>query len=66
MGATHGGLAVSEINKEKIITSAVAEYRLNHSCETDGERMGRRAAVRGLMVRLGLYDRFLAALGEDE
>lgn len=38
-----------------ILSSAGAEYILEHPIETDAERMGRKSAVRGMMVRLGLY-----------
>lgn len=38
-----------------ILTAAVDEYLLQHVMETDWHRSGRHVAVRGLMVRLGLY-----------
>lgn len=48
-----------------VIQHAVAEYGLNHARETDEERRGRRNAVRGMMVRAGLYEGFTASIGDD-
>lgn len=41
---------------EEVKRVAEAEYNLDHPRETDDERRGRRAAVRGILVRFGLYD----------
>jgi hypothetical protein len=46
-----------------IIAAAVAEYRLQHALEQVAHaEMARHAAVRGMMVRLGIYGEFCAAL----
>lgn len=47
---------------DKIVDAAVAEYNLEHALESADERLGRAAAVRGMMVRLGLYAEFNDAL----
>lgn len=47
---------------DAIIAAGLAEHRLEHPTEGDEARLGRRAAVRGMMVRLGLYAEFAAAL----
>lgn len=39
-----------------IFDAADAEFNLDHKNETDLERIGRRSTVRGMMVRMGLYD----------
>lgn len=39
----------------KLLAAAGQEYLLDHVMETESERMGRRSAVRGMMVRMGLY-----------
>lgn len=48
-----------------VIQHAIAEYGLNHARETDEERRGRRNAVRGMMVRAGMYEGFTALIGDD-
>jgi hypothetical protein len=44
-----------------LLAAAVQEYQLAHPMEGQAEEAGRRAAVRGLMVRLGIYDKFIEA-----
>lgn len=50
------------INKESLLKAAGEEYVLEHVSETKAERMGRRSAICGMMVRLGLYDELEAAI----
>ena len=50
--------------KTGILPSAGAEYILDHPMETDVERMGRHSAVRGMMVRLGLYPQLEQAIDD--
>lgn len=45
-----------------ILHAAADEYTLMHSAEHDAERRGRRSAVRGMMMRLGLYDKWEDAI----
>lgn len=54
---------------EELIQAGIREFLLDHDSESAVERRGRRAAIRGLMVRLNLYSRFneaLAAVNHDE
>ncbi|MCS4088479.1 hypothetical protein [Rhizobium sp. BK176] len=44
-----------------VLAAAAEEFNLAHPMEGQAEECGRRAAIRGLMVRLGLYDKFLSA-----
>ncbi|MBW9090865.1 hypothetical protein JNB91_23925 [Rhizobium wenxiniae] len=46
----------------QMMGAAVEEYLLIHAAEGDAERLGRRSAIRGLMVRLGKYHELCAAL----
>ena len=46
------------LDRDTIIKHAAKEYLLHHPSETEAERAGRRAAIRGLMVRLGIYGAF--------
>lgn len=50
--------------KSGILSSAGVEYILDHPMETDVERMGRHSAVRGMMVRLGLYPQLEQAIDD--
>lgn len=45
-----------------VIGAALEEYLLTHVAEDDDQRLGRHSAIRGMMVRLGLYAEFCAAL----
>ena len=53
--------ARKEAEKE-ILQAAGDEYALEHQSEGSDQRFGRKAAVRGMMVRLGLYDKLEAAI----
>lgn len=44
------------------VKAAVAEYDLKPALDDGADMLGRRCAVRGMMVRLGLYGEFNAAL----
>ncbi len=46
------------MDERTILAAAVEEYWLEHPAEDTDERIGRRSAIRGLMVRLGLYADF--------
>lgn len=48
--------------RKAAIDAAVAEYLLRHPNEGPDERLGRAAAARGMMVRLGLYSEFEQSL----
>ena len=48
--------------REAAIDAAVEEYLLRHPNEGPDERLGRAAAARGMMVRLGLYSEFEQSL----
>ena len=48
--------------EKEILQAAGDEYTLDHETETALERMGRKSAVRGMMVRLGLYDKLEVAI----
>lgn len=48
-----------------IFDAADAEFKLDHKNETELERMGRRSAVHGIMVRMGLYDIWLISRNVD-
>jgi len=43
---------------EAVLAAAAEEYRLDHPVEDQPEKVGRRSAIRGLLVRLGLYGQF--------
>ena len=47
-----------------LVEALVAEYSLEHALEDDEQRLGRRSAVRGVAVRLGVYAALDAALRE--
>ncbi|MEW7009515.1 hypothetical protein [Lentilitoribacter sp. EG35] len=49
-----------------IFDAADAEFKLEHKSETEEQRVGRRAAVRGLMVRIGLYDIWQFSRNEEK
>ena len=51
-----------ELMKPEILKAAGEEYVLEHVMETDWHRQGRHSAVRGMMVRLGLYAELEAAI----
>lgn len=48
------------------VNALVAEYMLNHLIEGPSERIGRKNAVRGMAVRIGVYDLFCADLAARE
>lgn len=48
--------------EKEILCAAGDEYILDHPSEGPEERMGRHSAVRGMMVRLGLYHKLEAAI----
>jgi hypothetical protein len=53
--------------QSKIIKAAVEEYLFKPLGEmSEEEAVGRHAAIRGMMIRLGLYTEFNAALNEME
>ncbi|MBW9090870.1 hypothetical protein JNB91_23950 [Rhizobium wenxiniae] len=54
--------ALAASPEEQMMDVAVEEYLLIHAAEGDAERLGRRSAIRGLMVRLGKYHELCAAL----
>lgn len=56
---------VSETIDRDIIKAAVAEYDLEHALDSIADTHSRRAAIRGMMVRLNLYDQFNKALMEE-
>ena len=47
--------------RDPFMTAAIAEYELSFTYPlwNDGERAAARAAVRGMLVRMGRYDEFL-------
>lgn len=49
-----------------IIKAMIEEYQLRHPMQTFGEYIERRAAIRGLAVRLDIKAEFLHALKEKE
>lgn len=53
-------------SRDEVIQACVEEYKLVAAIEDDEDRLTRRAAIRGVVVRLGLYTHFLNALGDDE
>jgi hypothetical protein len=53
--------ATKALGEDAIVAAAVAEFKLAHPMEGQAEECGRRAAIRGMMVRLGLYDKLLKA-----
>lgn len=50
----------------RLVEAAVAEYSLEPPMQTHEERLGRRSAIRGMMVRLGLYKQFTETLAAME
>lgn len=46
------------------LRAAGQEYILEHVMETDWHRQGRHSAIRGMMVRMGLYAELEAAIDE--
>ena len=50
----------------RLVEAAIAEYLLEHPFQTELERMGRKATARGMMVRLGIYEKFKEALAAME
>ncbi len=56
------GMVDRVVEKPDILRAAVEEYLLRHPSEGPDERISRAAAVRGMMVRLGLYSEFEPAL----
>lgn len=46
------------------LRAAGREYILEHVMETDWHRQGRHSAIRGMMVRMGLYAELEAAIDE--
>lgn len=53
---------LTEAQARAVLKAAGEEYTLDHHMEGDDERMGRRSAIRGMMVRLGLYSELEAAI----
>jgi|GEM_PF-2768295 len=53
------------MNRDATMAAAIAEYDHSFSYPhwTKNERAAARAAIRGLMVRLGRYDEFCFELG---
>lgn len=49
-----------------IVTAACAEYRLKDAIDNQDKNFARHAAIRGMMVRLGLYREFNAELSEGK
>lgn len=45
-----------------VLAAAVDEYLLDHPSESDTEKTGRHSAIRGMMVRLGIYPAFCGEL----
>lgn len=56
--------ALAEL-RASLMLEAMTEYGLQHGTENGMERMGRRSAVRGIMVRLKLYDTFCMLVEKD-
>jgi hypothetical protein len=56
--------ATPEFSEASVLAAALAEFNLAHPMEGQAEECGRRAAIRGMMVRLGLYDKFMAAAND--
>ena len=50
----------------QLVEAAVAEYFLEPPMQTPDEWVGRRSAIRGMMVRLELYKQFTEALAAME
>ena len=50
----------------RLVETAIAEYLLEPPLQTELERMGRKATARGMMVRLGIYEKFKEALAAME
>jgi transcriptional regulator of aromatic amino acid metabolism len=44
--------------KREVLRALYEEYTLSHPSETDEQREARRNAVRGMAVRLGVYEEF--------
>lgn len=57
-------ITVSGVVRRQILEAAVAEYSLVSNIRGSDETLGRRDAVRGMMVRLGLYSDFVEKLGD--
>lgn len=51
--------------RDAVLQAALEEFHLQHPTETSRDRSGRRAAIRGMMVRLDLYEDFTAALRDS-
>ena len=49
-----------------LVEAAIAEYLLEPPFQTELERMGRKATARGMMVRLGIYEKFKEELAAME
>jgi hypothetical protein len=47
-------------NEDAVLSAAAEEFHLAHPMEGQAEECGRRAAIRGMMVRLGIYDKFVS------
>jgi hypothetical protein len=60
---SHGDvdITVKALDEASVLAAAVGEFDLAHPMEGQAEEFGRRAAIRGMMVRLGLYDKFVSA-----
>jgi len=52
------------VTKDKLLEAALAEYMLDSDLEDAAERRGRRAAIRGLMVRMKCYPELCNAIEE--
>lgn len=63
--ALSSALATADGWRTMAVEAAVQEYGLVDSLAGKAEIAGRHAAVRGMMVRLGLYDHFCALLNDD-
>ena len=50
----------------RLVEAGIAEYLLEPPFQTELERMGRKATARGMMVRLGIYEKFKEALAAME
>jgi hypothetical protein len=47
-------------NEDAVLSAAAEEFHLAHPMEGQAEECGRRAAIRGIMVRLGIYEKFVS------
>ena len=50
----------------QLVEAAIAEYLLEPPFQTELKRMGRKATARGMMMRLGIYEKFKEALAAME